>query len=220
VIDWPASYSKVFGAGAYCKRLSSSEWVFQDMSLSAHFIIIMGVSGSGKTTIGQMLADRLGWDFYDADQYHPIENITKMANGIPLADSDREPWLDRLSELIAACLQENRPGVLACSALKEKYRERLTGNDAGVRVIYLKGDFDLIYSRVNARENHYMKPELLRSQFEALEEPSGALMVEVWKEPGEICDEILAKLHTRNSHRVDYSIGGSDQNPDRSKDIS
>jgi gluconokinase len=194
--------SKVFGAGAGCKRLSAFEWGFQDMSLSAHFVIVMGVSGSGKTTIGQMLAERQGWDFYDADRYHPIENITKMANGIPLTDSDREPWLDRLCELIVACQRENRPGVLACSALKEKYRQRLTGEGAGVQVIYLKGDFDLIWSRVNARENHYMKPEMLRSQFDALEEPTGALMVEVWREPGEICDEILAKLHPGNSHRV------------------
>jgi gluconokinase len=92
------------------------------MCLSTHFVIIMGVSGSGKTTIGRLLADRLGWEFFDADLYHPFENITKMANGVPLTDSDREPWLDRLRELIVACQRENHPGVLACSALKENYR--------------------------------------------------------------------------------------------------
>jgi len=154
----------------------------------------MGVSGSGKTTIGRGISERLGWEYYDADDFHPPANIAKMASGIPLSDADREPWLDSLRDLIAACKQGNRPGVLACSALKQTYRDHLVGTDRDVQIVYLKGSFDQIWARMRLRTNHYMKPNMLKSQFEALEEPADALVVDIGKEPGEICDEILSKI--------------------------
>lgn len=164
------------------------------MYIPTRFLIVMGVSGCGKTTIGRLLSRRLEWDFYDADDFHPIENITKMADGIPLTDADREPWLDGLRHLITTCLTENRPGVLACSALKQKYRIHLIKDDLDVQVVYLKGSFDLIWSRMSERPDHYMKPDMLRSQFEVLEEPTNGLVVDIGKNTGEMCDEILSKI--------------------------
>jgi gluconokinase len=143
------------------------------------FFIIMGVSGCGKTSVGQKLAERLGWDFYDADDFHPPENIAKMASGIPLSDKDRAPWLDSLRALVASCLQNDRPGVLACSALKERYRQKLLDGNPGAQLVYLKGSYDLIWSRMTQRPDHYMKPEMLKSQFDALEEPRNALTIDI-----------------------------------------
>jgi gluconokinase len=143
------------------------------------FFILMGVSGCGKTSVGQKLAERLGWDFYDADDFHPPENIAKMANGIPLSDEDRTPWLDSLRALVASCLQNDRPGVLACSALKERYRQKLLDSNPGAQLVYLKGSYDLIWSRMASRPGHYMKPEMLKSQFDALEEPNNALTIDI-----------------------------------------
>src|SRR5574338_290950 len=102
------------------------------------FYLVMGVSGSGKTSVGRALAAALGWDFYDADDFHPPENIAKMAGGNPLNDSDRTPWLSSLHDLISSCLKTNRPGVLACSSLKEHYRQHLLSGNAGVQIVYLK----------------------------------------------------------------------------------
>ena len=147
--------------------------------MGAHFIIVMGVSGSGKTSVGTALAEALGWDFHDADDFHPASNVAKMADGIPLDDSDRAPWLDSLNEWLRSCLTRNRPGVLACSALKESYRTTLLEGTSGVQLVYLKGSYDLIQSRMVGREGHYMKPHMLQSQFEALEEPSRAWTVDV-----------------------------------------
>ncbi|MDP3450811.1 MAG: gluconokinase [Anaerolineaceae bacterium] len=143
------------------------------------FFIIMGVSGSGKSEVGKALAQRLGWNFFDADDFHPTSNIEKMANGIPLTDEDRLPWLDALHELISKSLQENRNGVLACSALKEKYRQHLLFGNEDVQIVYLKGSFDLIMSRMAARAEHYMKPAMLQSQFNILEEPKDALVIDI-----------------------------------------
>jgi gluconokinase len=164
------------------------------MAIPVRFLIVMGVSGCGKTTIGRMVADHLGWDFYDADDFHPPQNISKMASGIPLTDADREPWLDALRTQIAICLAGSRPGILACSALKEKYRQRLVNSDPGIRVVYLRGSFETIWGRMSQRPGHYMKPNMLQSQFEALEEPEEALVVDVEKAPGLICDEILKNM--------------------------
>jgi gluconokinase len=147
--------------------------------MKPRFFILMGVSGCGKTSVGQKLAERLGWDFYDADDFHPPENIAKMASGIPLSDEDRAPWLETLRALVAFCLQNDRPGVLACSALKERYRQKLLDGNPGAQLVYLKGSYDLIWSRMTQRPGHYMKPEMLKSQFDALEEPRNALIVDI-----------------------------------------
>lgn len=139
----------------------------------------MGVSGCGKTSVGQKLAETLGWDFYDADDFHPPANIAKMTSGIPLTDADRAPWLESLRTLISACVQSNRPGVLACSALKERYRQTLLRGNPGAQLVYLKGSYNLIWSRMAQRPGHYMKPEMLKSQFDALEEPHNALTIDI-----------------------------------------
>jgi len=153
----------------------------------------MGVSGSGKTSVGKALAARLGWHFYDGDDFHPPENIAKMAAGIPLDDHDRAPWLAALKQCIDASLAENQPGVLACSALKEKYRARLLRGARGVTLVYLQGSFDQIWPRISARERegHYMRSSMLQSQFETLEEPVGALTISVALTIEEIVDIIV-----------------------------
>lgn len=139
----------------------------------------MGVSGSGKTAVGKTLAQTLGWDFFDADDFHPPANVAKMASGIPLDDSDRAPWLDSLHELISSRLKADLPAVLACSALKEIYRQRLLEGNDGVQVVHLKGSYDLIWSRMEKRTEHYMKPHMLKSQFETLEEPTNAIIIDI-----------------------------------------
>ncbi len=158
------------------------------------FVIVMGVAGSGKTTVGELLAQRLGWNFYDADAFHPAENIEKMANGTPLDDIDRVPWLAALHALISTSLKENRPAVLACSALKESYRQQLLDGNEGVQIVYLKGSYDLIWSRISQRKDHYMKPQMLQSQFEALEEPANALTLDVSLSVEEIVEGIVKQL--------------------------
>ncbi|HJR79650.1 MAG TPA: gluconokinase [Anaerolineales bacterium] len=162
--------------------------------MKARFVIVMGVAGSGKTTVGEQLAQHLGWNFYDADAFHPAENIAKMANGTPLNDTDRVPWLAALNALISTSLKENRPAVLACSALKESYRRQLLAGNEGVQFVYLKGSYDLIWSRISRRKDHYMKPQMLQSQFEALEEPSDALTVDVSLPVAEIVRGIVKQL--------------------------
>lgn len=152
-------------------------------------IIVMGVSGCGKTTVGQMLADRLGWPFFDGDAFHPPTNIDKMSRGIPLNDDDRSGWLaaiaDRMRELIAT----GQSGVFACSALKQKYRDQLQVSDQ-VTFVYLRGSYDLIWSRMQRRAGHYMKPNMLTSQFEALEEPRDALTLDIDQPPAALVDRI------------------------------
>jgi len=136
-----------------------------------HAIIVMGVSGSGKTTVGKALADALNATFYDGDDFHPPQNIAKMSRGIPLNDSDRQPWLESLRDLITEHIEHERSIVLACSALKKRYRAILREGNAGLRFIYLEGDFDLIWRRMQTRDEHYMKADMLQSQFNALEAP-------------------------------------------------
>ena len=162
--------------------------------MKPRFAVVMGVAGSGKTTVGEALAKRLGWRFYDADGFHPAENVAKMANGTPLTDSDRAPWLAALHALIASSLKENRPGVLACSALKESYRQKLLEGNEDVLIVYLKGSYDLIWSRLSLRQDHYMKPNMLKSQFEALEEPTNALALDVSLTVDEIVEGIVKHM--------------------------
>jgi gluconokinase len=155
--------------------------------------LLMGVSGCGKSTIGKALAHQLGWDFYDADDFHQPHNIAKMAGGIPLADEDRAPWFASLHELISSCLNANRSAVLACSALKESYRQQLLEDNDGVQIIYLKGSFTLIRSRMISRASHYMKLSMLQSQFDALEEPRDALVIDASLSVEEVVAQILKK---------------------------
>lgn len=154
----------------------------------------MGVSGSGKTTLGKALAQKPGWDFFDADDFHPPENIAKMAAGIPLDDSDRAPWLGALHDQLLSALSAGRHPVLACSALKAKYRAQLLEGMDGIAVIYLQGSYDLIWSRMSTRERHYMKPEMLQSQFDALEEPKNAIMLDIRMPLKDMIEAITRKL--------------------------
>lgn len=154
----------------------------------------MGVSGSGKTTIGTKLAESLGWQFRDADDFHPPENIEKMRQGIPLDDADRLPWLQKMQNLIKQCLSENTNLVLTCSALKESYRQMLLINKEFIQLVYLKGSFELIEKRLKERRNHFMTEKLLKSQFENLEEPDNAITVDISESLETIVQEIQANL--------------------------
>lgn len=154
----------------------------------------MGVAGSGKTTIGTRLATALGWQFADADDFHPSENIAKMRQGIPLTDSDRQPWLAALHQAIVGWLEVQTPTVLACSALKQAYRHALVQNADQVKLIYLKGSPALLQLRLGARQGHYMPVTLLQSQFEALEEPQTALVIDAALSPATIVQVIRSEL--------------------------
>jgi gluconokinase len=167
--------------------------------MNATGLIVMGVAGCGKTTVGKALAARLGWDFFDADVFHPPANVAKMAAGIPLDDEDRVPWLTALHELLTRSLQSGRHPVLACSALKQRYRDTLLAGNDGIRVVYLRGSHDLILARMNDRTDHYMKPGMLSSQFEALEEPQDALIVDITPTAEEIVEYVLFLLHKDDS---------------------
>jgi len=160
-------------------------------------LILMGVSGSGKTAVGELLSQKLGWPFFDGDDFHPKENVDKMAAGIPLDDEDRIPWLMNLHDLIADHLAQGKSVLLACSALKQTYRNLLFEGNLNTLFIHLKGDFELIMSRMQARSGHYMKPEMLQSQFETLEEPTDALTVDIRQNLDRITEEIIMQLHLR-----------------------
>lgn len=157
----------------------------------------MGVAGSGKSTVGSLLAASLHWDFLEADAFHPPANIEKMSRGIPLTDADRSPWLHALRDEICRHLAEERNAVLACSALKAQYRRLLTPDPERVRLVYLKGPFSLFQERLARRRHHFMPASLLKSQFDTLEEPSDALTVDAAKAPDELVTEIQQKLCVR-----------------------
>jgi carbohydrate kinase (thermoresistant glucokinase family) len=160
-------------------------------------LIVMGVSGCGKSTVGALLADRLGWDYEDGDWLHPPSNLEKMHAGHPLTDADRWPWLHAIARYIAAKRDSGRHVVIPCSALKRAYRDILTSGRDDVRLIYLKGDRDLISRRLAARHDHFMPPDLLDSQFAALEEPQPdehAIVVSIAPHPSAIVDAIVDRL--------------------------
>jgi gluconokinase len=157
-------------------------------------IILMGVAGSGKSTIGALLARDLGCDFHDADDLHSPANRDKMQRGIPLTDDDRRPWLAAVRTLIDRYLNAGADVVIACSALKEAYRATLLRGTYDVRLIFLKGSFELIAQRLALRHGHFFDPALLRSQFDALEEPRDASVVDIAGTPAEIVAAIRARL--------------------------
>ena len=161
-------------------------------------MIVMGVSGSGKSTIGALLARRLHWEFEDADWLHPAANVDKMHNGIPLTDDDRRPWLDAVAAWIDNTRRSGEHAVVACSALKRRYRDILIGDRADVRLVYLKGEETLIARRIATRHEHFMPRSLLHSQFEELEEPGrdeNPLVASIEPEPREIVTRILSALN-------------------------
>lgn len=160
----------------------------------ANAIIVMGVSGSGKSTVGLVLSETLGWPFFDGDDFHPPENVTKMSKGIPLNDADRQSWLATLHELIREHLKAGKSMVLACSALKHIYRQQLAEDNPGAKFVFLEGDYDLIFKRMRGRLGHYMRANMLQSQFEDLERPTEAIFVGVDQDVNAIVDEILVKL--------------------------
>lgn len=158
-------------------------------------LVVMGVSGSGKTTVGKALADELGWAFVEADDFHPAANVEKMSHGIALADEDRRPWLEAIRQQIDQVCARGAPTVFACSALKQSYRDYLRQNSPEcVRFVYLRGSEDMIRRRLADRKGHFMDPGLLRSQFDALESPDEALHVDIAPAPAAIVAEIVRQL--------------------------
>ena len=159
-------------------------------------VIVFGVSGAGKTTVGKLLAQQLGWRFIEADDFHPKANIEKMRSGCTLTDDDRGPWLQRLRDEIERSLGAGENAVLACSALKRKYRDVLHVN-SDVKFVFLRGDYALVAEQLGHRRGHFMNPELLRSQFADLEEPKpdeDVVRVELGRTPAELVAEIETKL--------------------------
>ena len=160
-------------------------------------IVVMGVSGCGKSTVAASLAKRLGWDFAEADTFHSAANIAKMRSGTALTDADRWPWLDAIARWIGAARAQGRPCLVACSALKRRYRERLAGGRDDVRFVYLKGGYDTVASRLAGRSGHYMPLSLLQSQYDTLEEPDpdeNVLVLSIERPVDALVDEVAASL--------------------------
>ncbi|MGH7995298.1 MAG: gluconokinase [Opitutaceae bacterium] len=153
-------------------------------------IVVMGVSGSGKTTVGALLARELGWSFRDADQFHPPENVARMSAGVPLTDEDRAPWLAAIRRYIDECLERLRPAVVTCSALRENYRRTIAADPEHVKFVFLRGDYALILERLRERTGHFMKAPMLRSQFDALEPPTGVFTADAAETPEAIVGQI------------------------------
>lgn len=157
-------------------------------------VVLMGVSGSGKTTIGRGFAEATGWAFEEGDRWHPPANIEKMRSGQPLGDADRWPWLDALAKAIGEWIGTDRPTILACSALKRAYRQRLSSGRPEVAFAYLKGTQDLVGSRVASRRHEYMPSTLLPSQFAALEEPADAIVLDIGDPPAVLISRLRDAL--------------------------
>lgn len=157
-------------------------------------IILIGVAGSGKTTIGQLLSAKLQWPFFDADDFHPPSNIAKMAAGIPLEEEDRWPWLETLKEAISQEIAAGQNAIFACSALKESYRDFLTRDLEQTKLVYLKGNTPILSRRIATRKNHFMKEAMLASQLATLEEPENCLTIDVSDPPEVIATRIIREL--------------------------
>ena len=158
------------------------------------FLVVMGVAGSGKTTLGQALGRRLGWDFRDADGFHPAANIAKMKAGTPLQDEDRWPWLRAIRAHMESEHAAGRSGIIACSALKESYRDTLVRGEPWVRFVHLNGSRELIEGRMRAREGHFMPVSLLDSQFATLESPADAIVLDIAQPPEALVAEVVNRL--------------------------
>ena len=161
-------------------------------------VLVMGVCGCGKTTVGRLVAERMGVVFYDADDFHPPVNVDKMSAGIPLTDDDRLPWLQAMARLMPAW-EEEGGAVLGCSALKEAYRRALFEEGVSYRIVYLKGTRELIRERMTARTDHFMPPELVDSQFATLEEPADAIVADIALTPDEIADQVLSAIREKEA---------------------
>jgi gluconokinase len=167
-------------------------------------IVLMGVASSGKTTTGLMLSQMLGWPFRDADSFHPPANIEKMRRGVALDDSDRWPWLDAIAAWIDQQLGKGACGIVSCSALKASYRRRLIGARSDVRLVFLKGDFELVRQRMQQRHDHFMPLSLLKNQFEVLEPPTAdenALVVSIAPPPERVAETIVTQLASPAPHK-------------------
>jgi carbohydrate kinase (thermoresistant glucokinase family) len=165
-------------------------------------VILMGVSGCGKTTVAALLAAALGWQFQEGDDLHPAENVAKMRSGTPLTDADRLPWLEKIAEEIDLWRARGLSGVVTCSALRRSYRDIIIGGRPEVQLAYLKGSYDLIQSRLTARHGHYMPAALLDSQFATLEEPTAdehPVIIDIGGQPADIAAEILRRLDERQA---------------------
>ncbi len=170
-------------------------------------VVVMGVSGAGKSAVGRRLASALGTRFADGDDYHPAANVAKMAAGQPLDDDDRAPWLARLREVIEDGLRSGDGVVVACSALKERYRDALSGGDPRVRFVYLEGDAATIARRMRRRRGHYMKVDLLPSQLEALEPPTDAIALDIREPLPAVVRHALEALAERGSEEATAALG-------------
>lgn len=157
-------------------------------------VILMGVCGCGKTTVGRLLAERTGWPFHEGDEFHPPENVEKMSRSQPLTDEDRQPWLSAIADEIRATIDREKSAVFACSALKGEYRKKLWQDDPHVRFVWLTGSEQILRDRMAAREDHYMPADLLDSQFETLETPDDVPAVDIDTEPEKITDEVQRVL--------------------------
>jgi len=166
-------------------------------SATTRIILLMGVAGSGKTTIGRQVASELAWPYFEADDFHSAANKEKMRQGIPLNDDDRAPWLASLREQIDACVANGQSAVFTCSALKEKYRQILMRNAPAVKLVYLAADVATIQARVSQRKGHYMKVNMVQSQFAALEVPADALSLDARESPASIVAQIKQVLAQR-----------------------
>ena len=157
-------------------------------------VIVMGVSGAGKSTVGRLLAEQLGWAFHDGDDLHPEQNVRKMSSGQPLSDEDRWPWLRQIGSVMRECERLGQSSVVACSALRADYRTYLQKQSRNTEIVFLKGSRKTILARMKARSDHFMPTKLLDSQFDALEEPSDAFVVDIRAEPSVIADAVIDQL--------------------------
>lgn len=164
-------------------------------------VVVMGVSGCGKSTVGQKIAERLGCAFRDGDEFHSDANRAKMHAGIPLNDDDRKPWLEAIRAYMDETTSGGRSLVVACSALKQRYRDVLRGPAGNAEFVYLEGGFELLQSRLAARKDHFFNPSLLRSRFDALEEPTDAIVVDIALPPDVIVEQAVVQLQARAAHR-------------------